>query len=243
MPSKRPRVVPVLGVLGSILFIAFFVFKEDSKSHAAPAFDYKAILSTMPMKACVYDSDCPTQICDRGNCVSIVELTTWAERKDQIRMLKRKISKAGQDEQNRFEQSLEEALNKAAGSIAEPQPELLEILSLHRDDRTEEKLLKSASAPEAADLQLALRRAKGIRQLAETKPFESVGSNDLRLLYIDAHPSALESDCQNKNLRKAYPSFDARCAWRSSKLNHDEPTRESLNVLQQFWESRKNRIH
>jgi len=243
MPSKRPQAVPVLGVLGSILIIVFFVFKEDSKNNTTPAFDYKAILSTMPMKACVFDSDCPTQICDRGNCVSIVELTTWAERKDQIRMLKHKISKAGQDEQNRFEQSLEEALNKASQSIAEPQPELLEILSLHRNNRTEEKLLNSASDPEAADLQLAFRRAKGIRQLAETKPFKPEGSNDLRLLHIDAHPSSLESDCQNKSLRKAYPSFDARCTWRSSKLNHDEPIRESLNVLQQFWESRKNRIH
>jgi len=238
-PGNRHRwsIVVTLIFLFVIVFAWLFpnLFPGSEKS-AQQSISASGLLTHKSNIECSNDRECDSRSCDLGRCESLFELNTWAERKDLFRHISEALTSAPQEQQNGVDLALEKALAVHKEAFLGTRPRVLEAVSIHSNPLLGPKIWTDKSKDDDLELYLAFFRFQGLTQSPLSLKLPEYATQDLLLLFADAHPTALQTLCHEKKLRRAYPSFDARCARIHCGSNEEDAIHSSVQALRQYWD-------
>lgn len=238
-PGNRYRwsIVVTLIMLLVIVFVWLFpnLFPGSEKS-VQQSISASDLLSHKANIDCADDRECDSRSCDLGRCESLFELNTWAERKGLFRHITEALTSAPKEQQDRVNLALEKALAIHKEAFLGTRPRVLEALSIHSNPLLGPKIWAEKTKDDDLELYLAFFRLQGLTHSPLTLKLPEFATQDLLLLFADAHPTALQSLCHEKKLRRAYPSFDARCARIHCGSSEEEAVHSSVQALRQYWD-------
>ena len=217
-----------------VLFIAAPValFRPNSPD-SSDAQAFERVLNQHSNEPCLFHQECVSHSCVQGRCETLWDLNIWAQRRDLIQRLTQGTgSNEGQQGRNTI---LTATLSEQEKSLLGIRPKLLEAIALHSSPKSMANQLEKFDNSSDPELRLAALRFKGLTQKSFTKKGSQNESNDLRLLRADASPGVLIQACNDTNLRRAFPSLEARCARMKCKESRSTPEENDGSSLKQFW--------
>jgi hypothetical protein len=233
----RWNLIPTLAVLIvlalSLIFPGLFT---DSRVAQNQGLNATRLLSQSESTLCVYDRECSSRSCDQGRCKSLFEMNTWAERRKLLKLISEAQKTTSQIQQKEVDLTLVKALAIHQEAVPNIRPKVLEAMSIHSAPLDSLKLWTEKWSADDPEVFLASFRFHDLASIPLELKVPEDSTQDVLLLFADAHPSVLVGLCREKRLRRAYPSFDARCARITCRSGHPEPTHDAVRALSRFWD-------
>lgn len=221
-----------------LFFVLLFVAAPVAlfQPHSPGSADLQAferVLNKNSNEPCLFHQECVSNSCVQGRCETLWDLNIWAQRRDLIQRLTQGAS--SNERQQGSNAILTTTLSEQESSILGIRPKLLEAMALHSAPKPINDQLEKFENSNDPEVRLAALRFKGLTQNSFAKQGPQTEHNDLRLLRVDASPGNLIQVCEETNLRRAFPSLDARCARMKCKMNQFIPEESDSPSLKQFW--------